>query len=509
MLTLAAIFSDDMVLQRDKPIPVWGKGEAGRRVTVTLGGEMASAAAGRDGQWRVTLGPLSAGAPLTMTVSDGAETLERRNARLGEVWLAGGQSNMEMALRDCKGGKKEMAASAGKNVFFYNVPRCAVTGEALEQMEAESRWLPCTPETAGDMSAVAWFFACQIAETQNVPVGIIDCYWGGTSVSCWMSRKQLERTAAGERYLTDYAALVGGKTDEQYEAEMVEYDRQWQAWNDRVEARRAADPKVTWETLNRECGICPWPQPAGNASPFRPAGLYYTMLQPVCPYALRGFLYYQGEEDSTLHFRTYSEMMTLLIDQWRTDWEDDLLPFLFVQLPMYISREEYEAHQDDGHWSYLREEQRKVSRTVANTALAVLTDCGEFDNIHPLDKKTVGDRLALQARRKVYGEPVAADGPSPQSVRRLDSGLEIRFRDTEGSLQIKGDTLEGFELAGEDGIYYPARGTVGLNRVKVRSEQVPEPKTVRYAWFRFGPANLYNAAGLPAAPFRTDRQRVD
>ncbi len=509
MLTLAAIFSDDMVLQRDKPIPVWGKGEAGRRVTVTLGGETASAAAGRDGQWRVTLGPLSAGAPLTMTVSDGAETLERRNVRLGEVWLAGGQSNMEMALRDCKGGKKEMAASAGKNVFFYNVPRCAVIGEALEQMEAESRWLPCTPETAGDMSAVAWFFACQIAETQNVPVGIIDCYWGGTSVSCWMSREQLERTAAGERYLTDYAALVGDKTDEQYEAEMAEYDRQWQAWNDRVEARRAADPRVTWETLNRECGICPWPQPAGNASPFRPAGLYETMVCRVCPYAVRGFLWYQGEEDCEKRFATYGEMMILLIDQWRRDWEDDTLPFLFVQLPMYVAQEDYRLHRDNLHWPFLREEQMRVSRTVANTGMAVLADCGEYDNIHPLDKRTPGSRLALQARRKVYGEDICADGPVMKDVHRNGSIMEVFFTNTAGCLVIRGDALEGFELAGEDGIYYPARGTVGLDRVKVCSEQVPEPKTVRYAWFRFGPANLYNAAGLPAAPFRTDRQRVD
>lgn len=509
MLTKGAIFSDHMVLQRRKPIPVWGTAEPGQMVTVTLSGRSASAETGKNCRWSLLLPAQEAGGPYTLTVTAGEETLNCSDVLVGEVWLAGGQSNMEMALRDCQNGKKAVAESGGQTIRFYNVPKCAVLDEEQARLEAESSWQLCGPETSGDMSAVAYFFARQIAQTQKVPVGIIDCYWGGSSISCWMSLEQLEKTRAGQRYLDDYAALVGDKSPETYASEMAAYQTEYRAWCGRVDAYRAAHPRASWEVLNESCGLCPWPQPAGNQSPFRPAGIYYSMLRRVCPYSLRGFLYYQGEEDSNHYFKTYAEMMNALIDQWRSDWRDDTLPFLFVQLPMYVSKACYREHSDDKHWPYLRDEQRKVSRTVANTGLAVLTDCGEFDNIHPLDKQTVGNRLALQARQKVYGEQLLADAPEMESVqKRGDGRLEIRFSRTGGSLTVKGDALEGFEVAGADGVYHPARGTVQLDSVTVWSDAVAQPETVRYAWFNYGNANLYSAAGLAAAPFRTDTQPV-
>ena len=509
MLTLAAVFSDHMVLQRRKPVPVWGTGDAGASVHITLGTQHHDAVIAADGSWQVWLEEQEAGGPYSLTVESGGVRLTCEDVMLGEVWLAGGQSNMELALKDSRNGKREVAQSGGKNVRFYNLPKRAVLDEEQARMEAESGWQVCSPQTSGEMSAVAYYFACQIAESQKVTVGVIDCYWGGTSISCWMSRSQLEKTKAGQRYLDDYAALVGDKTDEDYQREMDAYNAEYEAWCSRVDAQKALNPRVTWEVLNEVCGLCPWPQPAGNQSPFRPAGLYETMLRRVCPYGIRGFLYYQGEEDSNVYFRTYAEMMELLIDQWRTDWAEDSLPFLFVQLPMYVSKEAYQAHADDLHWPYVRDEQMKISRTVANTGLAVLTDCGEFDNIHPLDKETVGFRLALQARQKVYGEPILADGPQKRTVRREGSEVVVTFDHTAGRLVIQGDTLEGFQLAGRDGVYYPARGSVRLDTVRLRCDQVPEPESVRYAWFNYGPANLYNAAGLAAAPFRTDRQQVN
>lgn len=504
MLTLAEIFTSNMILQRRKPIPVWGTGQPGHIVTVKLGDTVQSATVEADGSWMIVLPPREAGSELTLLAQCDGWVLPCSNVQMGEVWLAGGQSNMEMPLAESQNGKRAVAESGTSNVRFYTVPRRAIPDAGC----AENRWLICSPETSGNLSAVAYYFARQIASTQKVPVGIIDCCWGGTSISCWMSREQLEKTKSGQRYLDDYAALVGDKTDEAYAKEMAAYNAEYEAWNKRVESYHTAYPKATWETINRECGPCPWPQPAGNQSPFRPAGLYETMLHPLAPFGLRGFLYYQGEEDADRYFRTYGEMMEQLIDQWRTDWNELELPFLFVQLPMYTAQEDYKNHLDNRHWAYLRDEQMKVSKCVANTGLAVLTDCGEFDNIHPLDKQTVGNRLALLARAKVYGEAIPAMAPAMKTVIKTGSTMEVLFQHTAGALSVHGDSLDGFELAGKDGIYYPARAEVQLDTVAVSADEVSQPETVRYAWFNYGTANLYSAAGLAAAPFRTDQQKI-
>ncbi len=197
----------------------------------------------------------------------------------------------------------------------------------------------------------------------------------------------------------------------------------------------------------------------------------------MCPYALLVFLYYQGEEDCEKYYLHYGEMLTQLIDLWRTDWDDDCLPFLFAQLPMYIGITEYQAHQDNCHWAYVRDQQKKVSRTVANTGMAVLADCGELDNVHPTDKETVGSRLALLARKLVYGEQVVAEGPSLKNVEQIGNALRLTFDNTIGGLMVHGDSVEGFEVAGADGIYYPAHAEVSLNTVRVWSDQVALPKT--------------------------------
>ncbi|MCD7928536.1 MAG: hypothetical protein LUF86_00050 [Clostridiales bacterium] len=272
MLTISAVFSDHMVLQRQKPIPVWGKGTPGAQVSVNLADEQKTTAVEAEGCWNLTLAPREAGTGLTLTVESEGQQLTCTNVAVGEVWFAGGQSNMELPLRDCKNGKREVADSDHPSIRFYNVHQRAVPdGEQTSQEDAPTTWKVCAPETSGDMSAVAYFFARQLSQTQGVPVGIIGCYWGGTSVSCWMSRQQLEKTAAGQKYLKDYAALVGDKTDEQYAAEMERYNAEYQAWQARVKQRRAAEPTVTWPVLNEECGPCPWPQRAGNPPPFRPA----------------------------------------------------------------------------------------------------------------------------------------------------------------------------------------------------------------------------------------------
>lgn len=498
MLNLAPIFTDHAVLQRRKPLPVWGTAQPGAQVIVQMGEEKCFAEAASDGRWQVKLAPREAGTEETLTVSCAGETLSCQGLCFGEVWLIGGQSNMELPLAESKDGEKAIAESGSSNVRFFQVPR---SGE-------ESVWQCCAPETSGSLSAVAYHFARQIAETQRVIVGIVSCCYGGTSISCWMSRERLSQSVFGQRYLDDYDQAIGGRTDEEYRAAMADYDAEHQAWDRCVIAYRGEHPGASWDEIHLACGECPWPQPAGKLSPFYPGRLYDTMLMSVCPYALRGFLYYQGEEDCEKYYLHYAEMLTQLIDLWRTDWGDDCLPFLFAQLPMYIGITEYQAYQDNCHWAYVRDQQKKVSLTVANTGMAVLADCGELDNVHPTDKETVGSRLVMQARKLVYGEQVVAEGPGLKNVERIENVLYLTFSNIAGGLMVRGDLVEGFEVAGADGIYHPAHAELSLDTVWVWSDQVAQPETVRYAWKNYIRGNLYNLAGLPAVPVRTDRLPV-
>ena len=504
MLSVGAIFSDHMVLQREKPIPVWGTAAPETPVSVSLGMETVSGVSDRSGFWMICLSPVQTARGLVMTIRSGEEVTAFHDVSAGEVWLAGGQSNMELELINSLDGARAVAGSADTDIRFYMTPKCAVTGEELSRQEAKSGWKVCGPDTSAVMSAVAWYFARHLRAAADVPVGIICCAWGGTSVSCWMSREQLLKTAAGAAYLEEYDKLVGDKTDLQYRLEMEMYNREWEAWDARVRAKRKEDPDVSWEVLNEECGLCPWPQPAGRQSPFRPAGLFYSMVQRVRPYAIRGFLYYQGEEDEA-KYAVYDWMMYSLISEWRREWGDDRLPFLFVQLPMYIAKADAVQGKDDRHWAMLRDQQMKISRTVANTGLAVLTDCGEFDNIHPLDKETVGFRLALLSRNKVYGETVCAEAPYMERVEYKDGKAYAHFASSGGSLKMRGEKLSGFEIAGKDGVFYPASGSIDMNTVTLMAEQVKTPAFLRYAWKNYCAANLYGATGLPAAPFRTDQ----
>jgi sialate O-acetylesterase len=505
-LQVAPIFSDNMVLQREKDLPVWGTGKNGRQVRLYFKG-IVSEAEIRDGRWSLTIPPQHAGTGGVLTITDGETFYNFTNIVFGDVWFAGGQSNMEFELQNCLNGKAELAASFNPDIRFYQVLKQVYGTESFSENQRLCRWQVCAADTAASLSAVAFFFARQINAETGIPQGIINCNWGGTSISAWMSCEQLNRSAAGKKYCDDYAALIGNKTEAEYEEAMKDYHAAWTAWDKRVQERRAADPAVSWEVLNKECGECPWPQPAGIKSPFRPSNLYHSMVRHVSPFALKGFLYYQGEEDYK-RADDYGEMLYYLIDQWRTDWQDESLPFLFVQLPMYASRAEMDAGlENDESWQIIRENQYKISRIIANTALAVIIDRGEFDNIHPLDKQTVGFRLALQALKKVYRQDISADGPVFRRLERTGSAIRVYFDHAELGLEAHGH-LEGFEIAGSDFRYYQAHAVIEGSTVLLSSPQVPTPQLVRYAWYKYGPTPLFGKNGLPAQPFRAKQAAI-
>ena len=592
----AAVFSHAMVLQRRQPIPVFGTGAPGRTVIATLSSPdqgrpitlhtpdasdavsdsvSAFATIDRQGDWLLALPAVEAGGPYTLTVSDRSGImLKYLDVHVGEVWLAGGQSNMELELRNSAGADQAVAASADPLLRFYNTPK---TGVIDTDAEDHAAWQIAGPDTSGTMSAVAYYFARRLrAELgPDVPVGIVDCYIGGTSITSWMSRDTLRTCEAGRGYLARFDAAIADKTDEQFAAETDDWQTKFNTWNDAIGKARAAEPDITWDTLNARYGECPWPPPVTPTSQYRPAGPFGTMIERVAPYGIAGFLWYQGEEDEA-YCGSYRELLGLLIREWRDLWQpgrqaatgdgaphcataedaqgrDAWPPFLIVQLPQWIDKNTAAANADPLHWPVIREAQTDAARAIAGVHAICTMDCGEFDNIHPTDKRTPGERLADCALRHVYGRSdVPADGPTliaaaataatagtaataaatvsgqtpsvcsaPHTVTLCFAhAAGLRFDGTVPGTQrhVRGasgrDTPEnqsgttyrhaedsGFELASGDGVFHPAAATIDGDTVTVTAAEAPDPVAVRYAWRSWGPAPLCNGDGLPAWPF--------
>jgi sialate O-acetylesterase len=349
------------------------------------------------------------------------------------------------------------------------------------------------PNACGDVSAVACHFALHMQPELGVPVGILDCYRDGASVVCWLDEAALRVAAAGAKLLEEYTARAAGKSGAQYDAEMKAYDDAYQSWWKRVRALQAVDPDISWSEINVMTGACPWPQPEGRKSAFRPAGLAETMVKRVAPYTFTGVLYYQGEED-TKHPHLYRPLMMSLISFWRDLFLDVALPFLFVQLPMYMAKGE----EDYKNWPAVREAQEQVHQDMRNTGLAVLIDCGEFDNVHPKDKQTVGYRLYLQALKVVYHRNVQADSPRALCARREGDACVVAPSEP---VTFTGEALL-FELAGEDGVFRSAQVEIVGHTLRLRAQAVPAPVAARYAWVNYGLVHCFGPSGLPLAPFR-------
>lgn len=530
MLKTAPIFTDNMVLQREKPIAVWGMAEGQKEVRVSLKKNSANAQAcdadakmsgstaeyvtaamsKEDGSWSAALPSMCAGGPYRLCVCSGKEEMCFENVMIGEVWLAGGQSNMELELQNSLNGKEAAAAADNPLIRYFNVPHVGFEGEEMDKADAQNSWHVCTQETAGACSAVGYYFAKQIADELGVCIGIIGCNWGGTSASCWMDEETIVQRADTKIYMDEYNQAVEGKSLEEYLKEKEEYEAYYEEWNKRVEEYYASHEDPSWEEVCNYAGENRWPGPVGPRNEYRPTGLYHAMLKRICPYTLRGFLYYQGEEDDKKP-RIYYSLLQSLVQKWRSDWKDDRLPFLCVQLPMFKNKGE----KDYKTWPLIREAQMRLFETVKNTGIAVILDCGEFNNIHPLNKETVGNRLALQALSQVYGRNADAFGPIYRSYEVCGNRVKISFDYAGDGIVYKKDTspgLEpeqgetGFEIAGEDKAFHPAQIQVEENVVTVSSDAVPDPHYVRYAWTNYGPVTMFGKNGIPMAPFRTSRE---
>lgn len=508
--SVAAVFSDHMVLQRDKNIQVFGEGIDGECVTIDFLGECVNTKV-VDGRWLVVLPPKEASTNLTMVVRCDNREIRFENIAIGEVWLAGGQSNMEYELQNCTNGREVLEQDKDPNVRFYYTQKRSFIDNEFYEAERKSGWKEFNSEDAKCWSAVGYLYAKQLAKELGVTVGVIGCNWGGSSASTWVDPDHLTMDQELYSYVDEFEKAISGKSVEQQIQEYKQYEIYQTEWDKKSSACFAEDPQMTWDQVVKLCGENHWPGPMCCINPYRPGGLYECMLKRVMPYSLRGFIYYQGESDDHKP-EMYYKLLSRLIQNWREAWGDLELPFLFVQLPMH----RYAQDPDYKNWCKIREAQMQVYQTIRNTGIAVCLDCGEFNEIHPKDKAPVAYRLALQALHEVYHRipKEVANGPRYQSMITRDLEIDLFFSNAEGGFLVKlsdgtyetAKQVEGFEIAGENKQFVNAQANVSGSIITVSAKEVESPKYVRFCWTNYGQVSLYGKNQIPLAPFRTDRK---
>lgn len=498
---LAPIFTSNMVLQRRKPIPFWGTVAPHDTVTLSINAFSTTCVADETGKWYITAPPMEAAVDLDLIVCDSTSRVRLQNVAIGEVWLAGGQSNMEFPLsQSTEWPLFEKPSSRNPRVRFFYTPKVPYRNEEYYEQFDLASWQTIESKGFGDWSSVGYQFAAELADELQVTIGVIGCNWGGTSASAWMSREHIMAYDDTRSYIEEFEAGIQGQSpEEQYRAYDAYLERN-NAWDKKCQELYTNQPTIEWEEVQRILGPCEWPGPMNLGNPYRPCGLYDQMLMEICPYALAGFIFYQGESDDHkphAYYHLFSEM----IRNWREDWGDNELPFLFTQLPMH----RYKADPDFKNWPIIREAQLRVFEEVKNTGIAIATDCGVWNDIHPKSKEQVAHRLALQALYHVYKKISERKAMSPSYDYKVLRGaiLELHFKNAE-SLQLQGAPTQ-FEIAGADKVFYPATVRIsGKATIELTSEDVPAPIYGRYAWTNYCIPSLFDKNGLPVSPFRTD-----
>jgi sialate O-acetylesterase len=462
---LPGLISDHMVLQRGAPVRIFGKAAPGEPVTVTFRGQTAQTTADPIGRWEVWLEPLTPGAPADMTIK-GANAITLTDVIVGDVWIGSGQSNMQWTVKDSDNADAEIAAANYPQIRLFYVPR-KTSPAPVDDVDA--KWVVCTPESVPGFSAVLYFFGREMHKDTKLPMGLIHSSWGGTPIASWISGPSLMGNARLEPFLKFWQNVI---TD--YPANYARYEQNLRKWE-----------------AGGQQGFRPV-APLGPGNAHEPTTLYNAMIAPLVKYTIKGALWYQGEtEAGRAQGGVYGEGLMTLVNDWRRAFAQGDFPFYWVQLANYGNAAK------NGHWMRVQEGQVKAT-ALRNTGIVVINDIGDPTNIHPKNKQDVGRRLALLAENK---------GASPlyRQFTREGNSIRIWFDNAGTALKTRGGgAVTGFQIAGVDGKYIPAAAMIDGVTVRVSSPDVPEPKSVRYAWDYNPDANLIGATGLPVSLFRTD-----
>ncbi|MCX5659246.1 MAG: sialate O-acetylesterase [Planctomycetota bacterium] len=472
---LPNIIGSNMVLQRDVELTLWGWADADEAVSVQLGQSTAKTTANAKGEWKLKLPAQPAGGPHTLTIK-GKNTIELTNVLVGEVWLASGQSNMAMSVfRTSSRTKDDVASAKYPRIRLFNVTAKKIA-HILPQSNVDPSlaWAECTPESATDFSAVAYYFGRCIHKELDVPVGLISASWGGTRIESWMPPEAF--ALSGD----EAVKAIGEKQSKQVDAHLASLQKALAAHEE------------------------PPPSPANHLSPF---ANFNGNIHPLIPFPIRGLLWYQGESNLAEGL-AYTRKMEGLIKSWRAAWGQGDLPFFYVQLAPYRVKVFGRGNQELPFvMPEMWESQAAVLRTVPNTGMAVTTDLGNLNDVHPVTKEEVGRRLSLWALAKVYGrKDLVFSGPLYKSMKIEGPKIRLEFDHAEEGLATRdGQPPNWFQIADDTGEFVDAEAKIDGPTLLVSSEKVPKPTAVRFGWSPIAEPNLVNKAMLPASPFRTGR----
>lgn len=490
--TLAAPFGDNMILQRDMNVPVWGTAEPGTQIQVTFAGQTQSTTTDAQGKWKLILTPMPASAEdRLLTVSCGADKTEVKDVLVGEVWVCSGQSNMEMGISMCQDAEKEIAAANDPLLRIRTINK-ALSPMPTTALPTATPWLPTTPEAVriaggwGGFSGAAYFFARRLRQELKIPVGVIASSWGGTLIEPWTPAEgfamvpSLKSTSEWlSKVDSDYRASVTNNLDA-----MAAFEKTARAAIANNTALPPPPPAITY--------------PINSIS--QATALYNGHIHPLVPYAIRGAIWYQGESNLFAgDTDIYIDKMKALIGGWRKVWGQGDFPFYFVQLAPYTYP--FEATRLPAFWVA----QTKAAENIPNTGMAVINDIGDFKDIHPKNKQEVGRRLALLALANTYAIKFPAiTGPRFKSFSITGNLMTVRFEHTAAGIKsLDGNALAGFESAGEDDAFFPATASTKNDTVILQSDKVPSPARARYAWNQCPVINAVNSENLPINAFQT------
>ncbi|MDO4558205.1 MAG: sialate O-acetylesterase [Planctomycetia bacterium] len=448
-VTLPSVYTDHMVLQRGKPIAFRGHAHPGELVTITIGETKKEIRSDSFGDWKLNMPPMEATFEAFEVTVDGdrSDPIVLKDVLVGEVWLGSGQSNMEWRVKNSVNGGEEVATANDPCIRLFQIP---LRASVRPQSTCDAKWEVCTPETVPEFSAVLYFFGRNLRKDLDVPVGLINTSWGGTPCEAWIP-----------------------------------------------------EPYVYQDPINRPI-LARWSENPDLGASWRPGGLYNGMVSPVHPYTLKGFIWYQGESNIG-RARQHEKLFPTLIASWRDLWQDETLPFGFVQLAPFSYDREQIAAGGTIPCAELRESQRLTVENVPNTGMVVTTDIGDLYDIHPRNKQEVGRRMALWAEANFYGKSeLVYSGPMFTEAKPEGDRIRVSFRFAEGLRTKDGGVVTHFEIAGEDGNFVPADAVIDGETVVVSSGDVKSPVFVRFGYRDIAEPNLFNGAGLPASPFTSD-----
>ena len=472
---LPSLISNNMVIQQEQPVHIWGKAQAGEEVVVSILNQNQQTIADAEGNWQVWLHPLKASKEVTMTVT-GKNTLTIKNILIGEVWFAAGQSNMEWSVRKSNNSEEEIANANFPEIRFFDAKR---SFRDMPQEDIEGKWVLCTPKTVAEMTGGGYFFARGLHQHLNVPVGLIDASWGATRCEAWTPAESYDKDPRLGFWQDEWV-----KYQRDFPETYAKYEQKLAEWKVKVKKAKKAGLEIPKE-----------PREPKLKNKNQPSSIYNGVVAPISHYTIKGVIWYQGENNAYQEQAfIYRYLFAEMINAWREQWNQGQFPFIYAQLSTLWKHP---------YWPVLRESQTEALK-LYNTAMIATYDIGDSTDAHFKNKQDVGKRFLLAARKLVYHEDVVASGPLFRQMTIEGDKLRIWFDHAEGIQAIDGKELVGFEIADESGELLPAIATIDGQTLLLSNNQIQHPSVARYAFKDAIIGNLGNEEGLPAVPFRTD-----